>query len=101
MGDEVFAVAIDASLQAAARADWRRAGRGADHRIVELEPAACERCHALCRAYNLAFAAIDLAVEKGTIWFFEINPNGQWAWLEEATGIPIARALARLFASYD
>ncbi|WP_435858953.1 hypothetical protein [Streptomyces varsoviensis] len=26
----------------------------------------------------------------------ECNPNGQWAWLEDAAGLPIARAIAGL-----
>jgi len=28
--------------------------------------------------------------------FVECNPNGQWAWLEEATGVPIAAAITDL-----
>lgn len=44
---------------------------------------------------------IDLVLdEQGQIWFLEVNPNGQWAWLEEATGEPIAASLARLFRHY-
>jgi hypothetical protein len=30
--------------------------------------------------------------------FFEINPNGQWAWLEELSGAPIGEALAHELA---
>jgi len=26
--------------------------------------------------------------------FLEINPNGQWAWIENETGLPIASAIA-------
>lgn len=37
----------------------------------------------ICRSYNLRFAAIDMAVDTDYKWlFFEINPNGQWAWLD-------------------
>ncbi len=33
--------------------------------------------------YDLRFAAIDMAIAEGGQWyFFEINPNGQWAWLD-------------------
>jgi glutathione synthase/RimK-type ligase-like ATP-grasp enzyme len=24
----------------------------------------------------------------------EVNPNGRWAWIEDATGLPIAAAIA-------
>jgi hypothetical protein len=32
----------------------------------------------------------------GEYVFAEINPNGQWLWIEQATGLPIAEALADL-----
>jgi len=33
--------------------------------------------------YGLRFAAIDMCISKNGTWFFlEINPNGQWAWLD-------------------
>jgi hypothetical protein len=45
----------------------------------------------------LAFAAIDLARRPdGGYTFFELNPNGQWAWLEQRTGIPLRSRLADL-----
>jgi hypothetical protein len=31
----------------------------------------------------------------------EANPNGLWAWLEEAAGIPVAAAIAELLAKED
>jgi glutathione synthase/RimK-type ligase-like ATP-grasp enzyme len=37
----------------------------------------------ICRYFDLRFAAVDLAIdETGQWWFFEINANGQWAWLD-------------------
>ena len=37
----------------------------------------------LVRSYGLRFAALDFGVtESGDWFFFEINPNGQWAWLD-------------------
>jgi len=45
----------------------------------------------------LAFGAIDLALMKdGSCIFFKINPNGQWGWLEEKTGLPMRRVLLNL-----
>lgn len=35
----------------------------------------------LVRDLGLRFAAIDLAIDESGDWtFFEVNPNGQWAW---------------------
>lgn len=37
----------------------------------------------LMDSYGLRFAAIDFAVDFDGKWvFFEINPNGQWAWMD-------------------
>ncbi|MFA5292065.1 MAG: hypothetical protein WC496_03430 [Phycisphaerae bacterium] len=37
----------------------------------------------LIRSYGLRFATLDFGVTKSGEWFFfEINPNGQWAWLD-------------------
>jgi hypothetical protein len=45
----------------------------------------------------LEFGAIDLVLDKkGEIWFLENNANGQWAFVEEATGQPIGKAMADL-----
>ena len=52
----------------------------------------------LMRHYKLRFGAIDMAVSKsGEWWFFEINPNGQWAWLDMTAGTKIADSFVRTF----
>ena len=53
----------------------------------------------LISSYNLRFAAIDMAVDVNGNWvFFEINPNGQWAWLDIAGGSDIAKAFVDSFS---
>jgi glutathione synthase/RimK-type ligase-like ATP-grasp enzyme len=57
-------------------------------------------CIALTRGFGLKFAAIDLARRiDGGHTFFEINPNGQWAWIEQRTSLRIAAGLAELLES--
>ena len=37
----------------------------------------------LIQSYQLRFAVLDFAIDQEGDWiFFEINPNGQWAWLD-------------------
>jgi len=44
------------------------------------------------------FGAIDLAVDlDGVEWFLEINPNGQWGFIEGACNLPIASEIAKVF----
>ena len=43
---------------------------------------------------GLAFAAIDLIVdEHDCCYFLEINPTGQWGWIEKALKMPITDAI--------
>ncbi|HKV43594.1 MAG TPA: hypothetical protein VJT32_02785 [bacterium] len=55
---------------------------------------------ALVGSYGLHFAAIDMARDfHGRYWFLELNPAGQWAWLEQAAGAPISEALIECLAN--
>ena len=98
IGEKVFAVGIDSQTEEEAELDWRRgAHSGLAHRPFQLPEEIAHRCIALCRHYGLHFGAIDLAVRPdGGYTFFEINPNGQWAWLEEETGLPLRSTLTDL-----
>ena len=45
----------------------------------------------LSQSYGLRFATLDFAItESGQWFFFEINPNGQWAWLDLCGATDIA-----------
>lgn len=51
----------------------------------------------LVQALNLETGSIDLRVNPdGQIYFFEINPSGQFLWLEADLGLPICDAFADL-----
>jgi len=48
--------------------------------------------------YNLRFGAIDMAITNTGDWvFFEVNPNGQWAWLDLAGAADIASSFVQSF----
>lgn len=52
-----------------------------------------QRCRALVARLGLVFGAIDLALVNGHYWFIELNPTGEWGWLERP-GRSIAAAIA-------
>ena len=95
IGDRVFGTAIHSQICDETEVDWRRGGRvDLDHEVVDLPPEIVERCIALTKYLDLRYGAIDLICdEAGRYWFLEINPNGQWAWIERRTGLPLAAAL--------
>ncbi len=44
---------------------------------------------------DLRYGALDFVVDRyDRWWFLEVNPNGQWLWLEQATGQPMSAAVA-------
>lgn len=53
----------------------------------------------LVASYGLRFAAIDMAVATDGQWyFFEVNPNGQWAWLDLCGGATIYKSFIASFS---
>ena len=68
------------------------------YQAVELPVEVETGIRALMEHYRLRFAAIDMVVgTDGTWYFLEINPNGQWAWLDEAGCTNIAHSFIRSF----
>ncbi|MGE0065892.1 MAG: hypothetical protein AB7T48_00940 [Solirubrobacterales bacterium] len=98
VGSQVYAAVREpetAALGEAAPLDWRRGG---DLPWVphELPRDLSSRCAELVATLGLNFGAIDLLLQPdGRYCFCEINPNGEWGWLQHS-GLPIAEALASL-----
>lgn len=96
IGDRVFACRIASQSMPETVVDWRR-GRAEDlhHEPIELDEETTRQLLELTATFGLRFAAIDLAMGRDDRFvFFEINPNGQWAWIEQLTGQPLSAALA-------
>lgn len=94
VGEQFFAVAIDAGSEES-YVDWRADYTALSYRIVPVPAAVRQGVTAYLCTFDLAYAALDFGVTAdGVWWFYEANPNGQWEWIAEATGAPIAAALA-------
>jgi hypothetical protein len=90
------AVRIDAA-SGQGRQDWRSDYDALTYAPVELPAAARAALVALHERLGLAYGAADLACDaSGKIIFFETNQAGEWGWLADEAGIPVARALADL-----
>lgn len=67
-------------------------------KIVELDHDTSVRLSAFMRELGLLFGVLDLRLgDDGQIYFFELNPSGQFAYLEE-TGVPLIQPLAARLA---
>jgi glutathione synthase/RimK-type ligase-like ATP-grasp enzyme len=101
IGEKVFAVEILAPEDQSGNVDWRyHAGPQLKHAVHRL-PADIERfCLALARNFSLNYAAIDMVLTpKGQYVFLEVNPNGQFGWLESMAELPLTETLADLLAT--
>lgn len=97
IGGRVFGTRIRSQEETDAQVDWRRVDpRRLHHEPVTLPPETAAACRRLLEEFGLLFGAIDLAETDDGYVFFEVNPNGQWAWIEKLTGQPLRAALADL-----
>jgi len=103
VGNKIFAVAIDSKGDPHAKIDWRRTENVyLPHQIHELPDRIKYLLITLTRELGLSFAAIDLVLnQEGKYFFLEVNPSGQWLWVEDKTGFPISDAVADWLEGLD
>jgi glutathione synthase/RimK-type ligase-like ATP-grasp enzyme len=92
VGTEVFTAQVDSQKSTESKTDWRREKNKFEP--FELPKNIAEMCVNLVEKLGLRFGAIDLILTpEGKYVFLEINPNGQWVWIETETGLKISDAL--------
>ena len=103
VGEKTFAATVNSSYEQTDQNKHLRDNRAGhyegtvDIKEIKLPSDIASKCTAHVRELGLQFGAIDMLVDKnGKWWFLENNPNGQWAYIEHATGQPIGKAIAKL-----
>ena len=98
VGEEAFAASVNSQQfpDERGKIDWRQGyDVGLQFEAFELPDAIRGKCLTLVHALGLNFGCIDLIVRPdGEYVFLECNPNGQWLWIELATGQKISAAIA-------
>ena len=96
VGNDIFAAEILSQSRESSNVDWRATDDpDLEHRPHELPSTLARQCLSLVSNLGLAFGALDFALTPdGTYVFFEINPNGEWLWLEDHLGLPISDRIA-------
>lgn len=104
IGERMFAVRINSQQTAHGSIDWREAQwkpRGEAGDLV-IEPAILPKavqkaCRQLLRSLGLIYGAIDLIVtpEKEYV-FLEVNPSGQFLWVDYEAGLPLLDAMSEM-----
>lgn len=81
--------------------DWRTQKEGLRFVPCRLPHDVEDFCRNYVRMGRLIFGALDLVYHNDEFYFLEINPNGEWGWLQKQVGLPIAEYLCELLISYD
>lgn len=102
IGDKVFAAAILSQEYPISQLDWRVwdvcEKFDLKHKQIKLPEDIENSCIAINKHFHLGFSAIDMVLSKsGEYIFLELNPNGQWAWIEENTGYPLRDTIIDFF----
>ena len=101
VGDRLFAAAISPA-PGGYQVDYRMDMDGASFAPTGLPPRTAKQIHALMRRLGLVYGAVDLRrTPGGEHVFLEVNPAGEWRFVEERTGQPITDAMAELLIKLD
>ncbi|HVS89400.1 MAG TPA: hypothetical protein VHF01_14435 [Candidatus Acidoferrum sp.] len=97
---KVFPAAIQSQESRLLRHDWRHYhdfGESKYYSVHTLPEKIEGLCVRLVETLGLCFGAMDLILTPEDEYvFLEVNPNGQWGWIENFTGLPISDAIADL-----
>ncbi len=98
IGDDIFAAAIH-SQDTSYKIDFRMEMDRAKMEVVDVPTAVQEQLLQLMRRLGLEYGAIDMRKTAEGQWvFLEINPAGQYLFIEHKTQQPISKALANHLA---
>ena len=93
----VIGIAIHSQDSAQSRLDYRRYDfENVPYTHVELPDHVTQFCSDMIRHYGLLFAEFDFIYTKNREYvFLELNPNGQWLWLELKSQYPLSKDVAQ------
>lgn len=97
VGRQSFAAAIDSSQLPNGKVDWRVDAHDAVKlwSPFKLPAEINQKVHQFMDIYGLNYGGIDIIVTPEDDYIFlEVNPGGEFHWLDHSTGLPIADALA-------
>lgn len=98
IGDRVFPCEILTSPDSPQHVDWRiDEPEDLPHRLVELPTAVEAQLRQMLANMGLNYGAFDLIRDDNGIYYFiEINPNGQYYWIELLTKAALSDEMASL-----
>ena len=90
VGKEVYPIRIDTENQI----DWRADYPNHKYTQIVCPSDIIAKCYKMMDDFNLVFGAFDFIVTPENRWIFlEVNPNGQWLWLEQSLELDIPQKI--------
>lgn len=101
VGKKIFSCEIHSQDSEKTMEDWRQYDfdnvKHSPHKLPESVEILCLK---MMKSLDLNFATLDLILTTDDrCVFLELNPNGQWLWIENLTGLPISQAVADLIVN--
>jgi len=95
VGTTIFPVKINSQKHHKTKFDWRKDQQKLEYEILDLSPEFTSQLLKLHSAFGIFYGAYDFIVSPdGTFHFLEVNPAGQWLWLERAMNLNISESIA-------
>jgi len=95
IGEDIFAASVNSQSKVESSIDWRRFKMKFEKYLLPKEIE--EKCFLLLDKLNISFGAFDLIKStNGQYYFLEVNPNGQWVWIEKDTEQPISDSIIKI-----
>lgn len=101
IGDSIFACEINSQASQKTLHDWRRYDfDNVKHSVHCLPDQVKKALMIFMKRSHLNYGAIDLILTPEEKYvFLEVNPSGQYGWIEELTGMPISETFAKSLIS--
>jgi glutathione synthase/RimK-type ligase-like ATP-grasp enzyme len=78
--------------------DWRDPRICVHYSESDLSDEVQEGCRTMLKKLGLIYGAFDFVkTPEGDLVFLELNPTGEWAWLEDRLGFPMREAFIQIF----
>lgn len=98
VGETMTAVAIH-SGGPSSYIDWRTDYDALSYELIDLPEDVGNGVRRLMDSFGLTYGALDFVVTPDDEWIFlEVNPTGQYGWIEGETGVSLTDQLADLLA---
>ena len=97
VGEDIFTASIDtSSAHADSRVDWRHYDwANTRYETFELPNEVKQKVRMLMSDLGLTYGALDFVLTADNEYvFLEVNPTGQYLWIEDLTDLPITQAMA-------